>query len=50
MTNDSTTSFRTDIINKHKAAPRASSLMFVRQFARVCMCIGGSDTPALILN
>ncbi len=48
MTNDSTASFRTDFSNNK--APRQSTLLFIRQFARVYMNLGSPDISTLIIN
>ncbi len=50
MTNDSTSSqIRTDFNNLSKT-PRKSTLILIRQFARVCMSMGNSELHALIIN
>ena len=51
MTNDSTSlTLNTDVKNKSCKSPRQSSILFIRQFARVCFNPMGSDFPAYIAN
>ncbi len=51
MTNDSTTSSaKADVKSNIMKSPRQSSLMYVRQFARVCMNFGSPEHPMLIVN
>lgn len=49
MTNDSTPiSIRSDI--EDIATPRKSSVLFLRQFARVYMALGTADLSRIIIN
>ena len=51
MVNDSTTlSFKKDVKNQSLKTPRLSSLIFIRQFARVYMNNGNSELTSLIMN
>jgi len=51
MTNDSTTSSaKADVKSNIIKSPRQSSLMYVRQFARVYMSFGNSDYSMFIVN
>lgn len=49
MINDSTTSeIKSDVIGSHH--PRQSSLVFLRQFARVYMAVGSTKIYPMIIN
>lgn len=47
MTNDSTTSCLTNLLRK---SPSQSTLMFIRQFARVYVTLGNGEPRPLVLN
>ena len=50
MANDSTTYISSDVKNKTSKKPRKSSIMFIRQFARVYFNYGESDQTSYVLN
>lgn len=51
MTNESTTSSaKADVKSNVLKSPRQSSVMYIRQFARVYMNFGNSDYSVFIVN
>lgn len=50
MANDSTTFYKTDIKNNATMSPRLSSILFIRQFARVYFNSGESNLSSFVIN
>ncbi|MBD5357005.1 MAG: hypothetical protein HDR88_08400 [Bacteroides sp.] len=50
MADDSTTFLKTDIKGNSVKTPRSSTLLFIRQFARVYFNSGESDLTSFVVN
>lgn len=50
MADDSTTFLKTDTKNNSMKTPRSSSILFIRQFARVYFNSGESDLTSFVVN